>query len=217
MEDGYFLCYGTMAFLIIVPTTVIWLLTRRSGTSLFNHVPTKVKQFERKNPDLQLITAGATKARMMKSDCKTRPGLGWAKARRSVLFLSEDGLHCGNWFIPLNIIAEATLVKAPTGVILKVSTRDDLYYHFGLKSNPAWEEQTTLPIEVEYSDLILSATTIAIRLAIVGYVLYIVIRDIAENGFSVFTIMLIAVASYFFNYYLVPIIRFIKSKAEMNR
>jgi hypothetical protein len=217
MEDGFFLCYGTLAFLIIVPTTVIWLLTRRSGASLFNHVPTKVKQFERKNPDLQLITAGATKARMMKSDRKTRPGLGWAMARRSVLFLSEDGLHCGNWFIPLNTIAEATLVKTPTGAILKVRTIEDYYYQFGLMSNPAWEEQTTLQIKVEYSDLILSATTIVVRLAIVVYFLSLVTRDIAENGFSVLTVLLIAVASYFFIYYLLPIIRFIKSKVEMSR
>jgi hypothetical protein len=217
MGDGYSLCYGTMAFLIIVPTTVIWLLTRRSGASLFNHVPTKVKQFERKNPELQLITAGATKARMMKSDRKTRPGLGWAMARRSVLFLSEDGLHCGNWFIPLSTITEATLIKTPTGAILKVSTIDDHFYQFGLRSNPAWEEQTTIQIKVEYSDLILSTTTIIIRLAIVGYCLYLVTRDIAQHGFSIFTVLLIAVASYFLIYYLLPIIRFIKSKVEMKR
>ena len=217
MGDGYSLCYGTLAFLIIVPTTVIWLLTRRSGASLFNHVPTKSKQFVRKNPELQLITAGATKARMIKSDRKVRPGLGWVMARRGVLFLSDDGLHCGNWFIPLNTVAEATLVKTPTGAILKVSTTDEKYYQFGLKSDPAWEEQTTLQINVEFSDLILSATTIAVRLAIVGYFLYLVIRDFSKHGFGVFTILLLAVGSYFFVIYLLPIIRYIKIKAKMDR
>jgi hypothetical protein len=209
MEGSNLLCYSTLALiLIIIPATVIWLAIRRSGASLVNIVPLKVRQFKRKNPDLQIITAGATKARKMKSDRKPRYGLGWAVARRSVLFLSEDGLHCGNWFLPLHTISEATLIKAPVGYILKVSTSDDHFYQFGLKRNPSWEEQSVLPIHVEHSDLVLSLSSIIFRSAIIGYFLWIVVKDFAQQSYSFITFLDIGLIIYFS----LPIIRVIKSK-----
>ena len=138
MDIGSLVCYGTMALLILVPATVIWLINRRSGISLVNILPLKIKEFERINPGLKIITAGATNARMVKSDQKPRDGIGWAVSRRSVLILSKEGLHCGKWFLPLNTITEATLIKTLTVYILKVGTSDDTYYQFGLKKDPAW-------------------------------------------------------------------------------
>jgi len=204
-------CWGQLALLILVPTTVIWLLSRRSGSSLMNIVPMKVNRFKQDNPDLQIIVAGSTKARKLKSDQKPRPiGLGWVMAGRSVLILSEDGLHFGNRFLPLSTISDATLLKAPTVDILKVSTTDDEYYQFGLKNDPAWEEQLVLPIKIERAELIFSVTGIAIRLAIAGYVFWGVIRDFVQQSFDYYSVFYIAFAIYF----LMPIIRIIKVKME---
>jgi hypothetical protein len=175
-----------------------------------NIVPLKANQFKRKNPHLQLITAGATKARKLTRDLEPRYGVGWIMSRRSVLFLSDQGLHCGNWFIPLNTITEAKLIKTPAGNILKVATTEEDFYQFGLNRNKKWDDQSVLPITIEKSDLVLSATSLVIRLIAVGYFLWEIFRDITQQDFSVVTIFTIVLVIYFS----VPIFRALESYLE---
>ncbi len=206
-------CWGQLALISLIPATVIWLLSRRTGASLVNIVPLRVKEFEQNNPDRQIIIAGATKARKLKSDRSPRYGLGWAVSRRSVLFLTEDGLHCGNWFLPLNTITEATIIKTPAEEILKVGTSSDQYYQFGLKNCSAWEAQSVLPIMIERSNLVLSVTSIAFRLGIVGYLLWVGIRDFVQQRFNFNTVFYLALTFLF----LLPIIRRLITRIEQNK
>jgi hypothetical protein len=171
-------------------------------------VPLKVKRLKRKNPDIEVFAAGAAKARKIKGDHKPRYEFGWAAARRSVLILASDGLHCGNWFVPLNTISEATLIKVAGGAVLKVSTTDEKYYQFGLQYDPAWEEQSVLPVKIERTELKYSVISLIVRLIAVGVLIWSVINDFVQQSFDIFTVIYL----YFIILFSLPIIRNIKYK-----
>lgn len=156
-------------------------------TNLLYLVPLKIKRFERKNPNEQVILAEAAKAREMNEDSKPGFGFGWAFARRNVLILATDGLHCGNWFIPLSSISDATMIRAATGAILKIRTIDMKHYQFGLNYDTAWEEQSILPLNMERAEFQFSIASLLVRFFLVGILTWSIINDYMQQNLSIFT------------------------------
>ena len=56
--------------------------------------------------------------------------------------------------------------------VLKIQTKDDSYYQFGMQINPDWTRQTALVLQVEKGQLKYSTYSILVRLLLVGYLLY---------------------------------------------
>src|SRR3990172_5411306 len=102
-------------------------------------VPTKVREFRKKHPGVEVIIACATKGRKLAKDQNPQYEYGWSFARRNTLILAETGFYCGDWEISLQSISEAILVKIPSGAVLKIATAEGVHYQFGLQSDPKWE------------------------------------------------------------------------------
>ena len=76
----------------------------------------------------------------------------------------------------LDDIESAQLIKINSlfggGQVLKIQTKDDRYYQFGMQINPDWTLQTALVLLVEKGQLKYSTFSIVVRLLLIGYLLY---------------------------------------------
>ncbi|MFQ5857770.1 MAG: hypothetical protein ACE5LU_19365 [Anaerolineae bacterium] len=134
-------------------------------------VPLQVKRFKAKEPDSQILVAGATKAQKGDEDTGVRYEPGWIVSRRGVLILTSDKLVCGFWEIPLTSVINATLLRfkglLSRWLVLKVATDDGSHYQFGLQYDPTWETQTALKLTVEDGKIKYSAFSIVVRVALI--------------------------------------------------
>lgn len=160
---------------------------KRSFVNLLFSVTSKVEKFERNNPNLKVIVAGATKARKTEEDSEPRYDIGWARSRRSVLILASDGLHCGDWFIPLTDIQDSRLLRISGGLLLKVSTVSGFFYQFGLQYDPMWENQTVIQVEKEDTVLAFSPPSLIIRLIVITWFTLMIIEDIVSQDVDIIT------------------------------
>ncbi|NJN20929.1 MAG: hypothetical protein HC812_06690 [Leptolyngbya sp. RL_3_1] len=112
-------------------------------------VPWRVAQYQRRVPGIKVVAAGSAKGRQFRQAVPVQREMGWVTAKRGALILSERELCCGEWQIPLADIQAASLQPMAGGMVLKVTTASGLYYQFGLSSDPAWQRQTVLPLEIE--------------------------------------------------------------------
>jgi hypothetical protein len=143
-------------------------------------VPFQVKRFKAREPDAQVIAAGATKARRFGSASEIRAEPGWITSRRGALILTTEKLVVGSWTIPLATITSATLVRIKMlfaeSLVLKVSTDSGRHYQFGLQYNPTWEKQTALPLAIEDDKLKYSVFSIVLRIGVVILLGWLLIR-----------------------------------------
>ena len=148
--------------------------------NLFYLVPFQVRRFKVKEPNSQVLAAGATKARKFGKDSEVQYGAGWIAARRGALILTQEKLVCGSWEIPLSTISDALLLRVRSlfgrSLVLKVSTTDGSHYQFGLQYDPAWETQTALGLTIEEGKIQYSAFSIALRVILVIWLIWVVIR-----------------------------------------
>jgi len=149
-------------------------------TNLFYLVPFQVRRFKVKEPDSQVLAAGATKARKIGKDSKVQYEAGWIAARRGALILTQEKLVCGSWQIPLSTINNALLLRVRSlfvkGLVLKLSTTDGCHYQFGLQYDPAWETQTALKLTIEEGKIKHSVFSIALRVILVIWLIWVLIR-----------------------------------------
>jgi hypothetical protein len=141
-------------------------------TNLIYLVPLTVRRFKAKEPDSQILAAGATKARRLAEDSEIQYEAGWITARRDTLILTQDKLVCGSWQIPLSTISHTTLLRTRAflarALVLKVSTTDDQHYQFGLRYDPAWENQTALKLSITDGKIKYSKFSVAMRIILLG-------------------------------------------------
>lgn len=182
----------------------------RIFTDIIYLVPFKIRNFKKNNPDIQVLVAGATKARKMKSDSTPEYEQGWATARRSILLLATNGFHCGDWFIPLANVKDVKLHRITGGLLLKVSTNDDSFYQFGLQVNPAWEKQTVLPMRAEQIALKFSSFSIILRIILIAFFIWVIIRDYIMQQVSSSTFLYILLVIWI----ILPISKFLLSKRK---
>jgi hypothetical protein len=152
----------------------------RIFTNLIYFVPLKVKQFKANEPNSQVLAAGATKARQFDKDVAVQYAAGWIAARRGTLILTDQKLVCGSWEIPLSTVNKAVLLRVKAlfakALVLKVSTTDGHHYQFGLQYDPVWETQTALKLTIEESKIKYSAFSIALRVILGAWVIWLFIR-----------------------------------------
>ena len=134
------------------------------------------KRYELEHPDETVLAADACKGIVNNSDRVLERGLDWVGALRAVILLSDQKIICGRWTIMLDDIETAQLIKINSlfggAQVLKIQTKDDRYYQFGMQINPDWTRQTALVLQVEKGQLKYSTYSILVRLLLIGYLLY---------------------------------------------
>jgi hypothetical protein len=134
------------------------------------------RKFERDNPNEKVLAADASKGIVTTTNQDVQRGLDWVTSQRAVVLLTDKKIICGKWTIPLDTIATAQLLKINSlfvdGQVLKVQTKDDKNYQFGMQLNPEWTVQQKLPLTLEKGQVKHSAFSVIVRLIAVGYLIY---------------------------------------------
>lgn len=137
--------------------------------------PAKTK-YEKENPTEKVVAADGSKAITTTEDKDIERGLDWVGSKRAVVMLTNKRLKCDNWDIPLENIETAKLVKLNSffgdGQLLKIKTKDNTYYQFGMQFNPEWTDQIALPLTLEQGKIKTSTFSFIIRLVAIGYLIY---------------------------------------------
>ena len=133
-------------------------------------------KYERDNPDEKVLAADGSKAIMTRGDQDIERGLAWAGSKRAVVMLTNKRLKGDQWDIPLENIQTARLLKIGSlfgqGQVLKLKTKDNEHYQFGMQFNPAWVAQKVLPLTLEQGQVKTSALSWVVRLIAIGYLVY---------------------------------------------
>jgi hypothetical protein len=139
------------------------------------------KAFAASHPGETILAADASKGIMTDGPKPIEKGASWVGAQRAVIILSDKRIKCGKWDIPLEEIVEATLVRLHTrisgGQVLKISTRGNRHFQFGMMSNKQWEEQNALPLSIEKGKVSYSLFSIIIRVLLVAFLAYYLYRQ----------------------------------------
>jgi hypothetical protein len=142
------------------------------------------RKYLAEHPDETVLAADASKGIMTKGDKDIRRGAGWVTSQRAVILLSDKRIKCGQWDIPLDHITSSELIKINTtfgpGQVLKLSTKDQHHFQFGMQMNSEWTEQTVLPLTLAEGKLKYSLFSIAVRLFLLGYLIYWIIETLAS-------------------------------------
>ncbi|MBA4031232.1 MAG: hypothetical protein C0478_10150 [Planctomyces sp.] len=125
----------------------------------------------------QLLHQCLTKATIAEGD-QRQYGPRWITARRGKLQVFDDHLHCGHWSIPYPEITDAvlysfrsTFLRIP-GYLLTVSTAEKTY-HFGLNGwGSFWKNDLPFPVRREQGKLRYTWFSIAVRLLLFCYLIY---------------------------------------------
>lgn len=139
----------------------------------------KRKRFESQN-NVSVIAADASKGIITKQNNDITRGTDWIVSQRAVILLTEKQIVCGKWQIPIDNISSATLVKIKSllggGQVLKIDTKDNKSYQFGMQANDEWTNQNSLNLTVENGKVKTSTFSWIIRIAVVGYLIYILLQ-----------------------------------------
>lgn len=134
------------------------------------------RKFENENPTEIVLAADASKGIVTTNREDIRRGLNWITSQRAVVLLTDKKITCGKWVIPLDNIESAQLIKISSllggGQVLKVETRDNQHYQFGMQINPAWINQQALPLTIEEGKVKTSPFSIIMRVILAIYLAY---------------------------------------------
>jgi hypothetical protein len=111
------------------------------------------RKFEFNNPSEPVLAADASKSIITNKNQDIQRGLDWANSQRAIVILTQKKIICGNWTIPLETISTDQLIKINSlfggGQVLKIQTKDNKNYQFGMQINPEWIKQQFLPLTLE--------------------------------------------------------------------
>ena len=134
------------------------------------------RKFEQDNPSEKVLAAGASKGIVTTTNQEIQRGFNWVTSQRAVVLLTDKNIICGKWTIPLDTIASAQLLKINSlfggGQVLKIQTKDNRNFQFGMQLNPEWTSQQQLPLTLEKGHVKYSTFSITVRLIAVGYLIY---------------------------------------------
>lgn len=141
----------------------------------------KRKRFESQNNE-SVIAADASKGIITKQNDNITRGADWFVSQRAVILLTEKQIVCGKWQISIDNITNATLVKIKSlfggGQVLKIDTKDNESYQFGMQVNDEWINQNTLNLTVENGKVKTSPFSWIIRIVAVGYLIYLLLQKL---------------------------------------
>lgn len=134
------------------------------------------QRFEHSNPNERVWCADASKGIITRGDQNIKRGVNWITSQRAVVMLTDKQIICGKWAIPIDAISKAQLIKINSwlgsGQVLKIETFDNKHYQFGMQLNPEWTTQQILPLTLEKGQLEYSVFSLAIRIWLIGYIIY---------------------------------------------
>jgi len=134
-----------------------------------------VRKFEVNNPNEKVLAADASKGIMTTSNDEVKYGTNWINSQRAVLMLTNNRIISGKWEIDLGNISKINLIKISSifgsGQVLKIETKDDKHYQFGMQINPDWVNQQTIPLNFEKGKIKYSVFSIIIRLIALALIL----------------------------------------------
>ena len=132
--------------------------------------------YSKHNPTERILAADGSKGITTKGDNGIERGLDWVASQRAVILLTDKKIKCGRWDIPLVNIETAQLLKVNSlfgqGQVLKLTTKDENHYQFGMQLNPEWTNQNALPLTLEQGRVKTSTFSLIVRLIFVGYIIY---------------------------------------------
>lgn len=133
-------------------------------------------RYERENPNEKVVAADGSKAITTKGDRNIERGLEWVGSKRAVVMLTDKRVKCDNWDIPFENIETVQLLKIGSlfgqGQVLKIKTKDNNHYQFGMQFNPEWTDQSVLPLTIEQGKIKTSTFSLIVRLIAIGYLIY---------------------------------------------
>ena len=138
------------------------------------------RKYSTEHPEEKVLAADASKGIMTNGDKDIKRGLDWVTSQRAVVLLTDKRIICGQWNIPLDNIVSSQLIKINTtfgpGLVLKIGTKDQGNFQFGMQMNHEWTEQITLPVTLEKGKVKYSMFSIIVRLVLLGYIIYWIIE-----------------------------------------
>ncbi len=134
------------------------------------------RKFEIDYPNEKVLVSDASKGIMTDSNQQIKNGLDWVTSQRAVLLLTEKRIVCGKWSIPIETISSANMKNVislfGSGQVLKIETKDNKNYQFGMQLNSEWMNQKRLPLIIEKGELSSSNFSVIIRILVIGYLIY---------------------------------------------
>jgi len=134
------------------------------------------QKFELENPNEKVLAADASKGIVTETNQDIQHGVDWVTSQRAIIVLTENKIICGKWTIPLDTILEAQLIKFNSlfgsGQVLKIHTKDEKNYQFGMQLNSEWTNQQIFPLTLEKGQIKYSFFSIMVRLILIGYIIY---------------------------------------------
>lgn len=139
------------------------------------------KKYLLQNPNETVLAADASKGIITKGNKDVQRSLEWATSQRAVVLLTDKRIKCGKWDIPLDSIASAQMIKVNTvfgpGLVLKLETKNNENYQFGIQMNREWKVQNVLPLTLENGSVKFSLVSIVLRLILFGFLIYWLIEE----------------------------------------
>lgn len=133
----------------------------------------EVNKHELLYPNDKVFAADASKGIITNGNQDIKRGANWVTSQRAIILLTKSQIICGKWIIPLEEIESSELFKISSifadGMVLKIQTKNDVNYQFGMQFNTEWMEQNILPLTIEKTKVKYSAYSIIVRLILVGF------------------------------------------------
>lgn len=108
-----------------------------------------------------------------------RRSLNWVASRRAYFKIFQDRIECGDWKIPFSSVTRATAFKTRSMLVpctvLQLKT-GDRSFQFGFNPWASPTEKLPLKVEVQHVKLQHSPFSIVVRLLIVVWIVYLVLR-----------------------------------------
>ena len=140
------------------------------------------KKYSKNNPEEKILASDASKGIRTMENEELERGMDWVTSQRAVLILTDKKLNCGNWKINIDEIQNANLIKIKTifgpGQVLKITTKNNDNYQFGMQLNEEWTSQSVLPLSIENGKIKYSNFSIAIRILLLLYLIYWIIDKV---------------------------------------
>ena len=134
------------------------------------------RKYQTENPTETVLASDASKGIVTTTNQDVQRGLDWVTSQRAVVILTDKKIVCGKWTIQLDNVQKAQLIKISSlfgsGQVLKIETKDENNYQFGMQLNPEWTNQKVLLLTLENGQVKNSPFSLMVRLFLVGYLIF---------------------------------------------
>jgi hypothetical protein len=140
------------------------------------------RKYSNAYPSEKILAADGSKSILTNGSQTITKGIDWVTSQRAVVILTDKRIKSGKWDIPLEEVEQAQLLKIGSlfgsGQVLKIQTKDNKNYQFGMQLNPEWTNQQSLPLILEKGEVKYSVFSVAVRVIAVDYLIYWMIERI---------------------------------------